>query len=566
MSTLNRKLCLQIPLTQPQSLPLQITWSGRIDNRRELENLLSLSPDDPDEVLVHAAFLRFHTRCAYYILGDFAFVIWDPKLRTLYAARDIFGCKPLYYYHDASQIACADTLPDLLALPGIPQKANVLEILSVFTEVLASSKLYTDATYYQDIYRLTPGHYLWITPAGLEKKAYWTLDWNRSDLAIKNESECLEAFQELLFRAVRRRLSDKTASELSGGLDCSLILSTTQTLQHSVHALGHVDRREGSSSEHVRMELIATALKLSDVGYVDDTHFEFLPALELCRRSFAGGMPFIFFCFAQNIYQIVAQQKKSVLLSGFGGDECVTGHATPFIFTYLQRHEYRTLWQELTKAQHFKGAAVSQRKLLKNILSAQLRLWRHGKSLHRSLTLTDQDLYLRPEYYERYHLPHRYENHLVNPFFEQIHHREYQNLVGPDSFHVRMRVEYSAILAQALGFEYRYPLLDRELIEFCYALPLHFKRQQGRGRYLARRYLQRYVPSDIYDNPSKLGGIVPATLEQYLRDFAAGKYTDLFQDQPWIDLQKPAHPEHAQLKPFSALMGYLFRAMARRNV
>ena len=68
--------------------------------------------------------------------------------------------------------------------------------------------------------------------------------------------------------------------------------------------------------------------------------------------------------------------------------------------------------------------------------------------------------------------------------------------------------------AMAVSLETRAPFLDRNLVEFAWRLPMHFKQRDGQGKWLLRRLLDRYVPKELIERP-KMGFGIP--LDQWLR-------------------------------------------------
>jgi asparagine synthase (glutamine-hydrolysing) len=70
------------------------------------------------------------------------------------------------------------------------------------------------------------------------------------------------------------------------------------------------------------------------------------------------------------------------------------------------------------------------------------------------------------------------------------------------------------IAAMHCGLETRSPLLDHEVIEFCAALPVEYKVQNGVGKWLLKKIAERYFPPDLVHR-RKMGFGIP--LAEWLR-------------------------------------------------
>lgn len=78
---------------------LILTADARIDNRSELIDALNLEKNITDSQIILAAYEKWGTCCCEYLLGDFAFAIWEHRQKRLFCARDHLGVKPFFYYH-----------------------------------------------------------------------------------------------------------------------------------------------------------------------------------------------------------------------------------------------------------------------------------------------------------------------------------------------------------------------------------------------------------------------------------------------------------------------------------
>src|SRR2546422_8890808 len=77
-----------------------ITYNGEVYNfpelRRELESKGRVFRSATDTEVVLAAYEQWGPECLNQLNGMFAFAIWDRASRSLFAARDRLGGKPLY--------------------------------------------------------------------------------------------------------------------------------------------------------------------------------------------------------------------------------------------------------------------------------------------------------------------------------------------------------------------------------------------------------------------------------------------------------------------------------------
>ena len=206
-------------------LGLVLTADARIDNRMELIGQLGLGTKDDrglrDGDLILLAFKRWGDRTPEYLIGDFAFAIWDASSRVLFCARDPIGIRPLYYsYCPGRYFVFASEAKAVLAYADVPRRINERKIVDHLTRSFQDTR----RTFYEDVVRLPPAHSVTVGQESMQLRRYWSLDCAR-DLRLKNDDEYAEAFRELFVEAVRCRTSTafSVGSTLSGGLDSSSI-------------------------------------------------------------------------------------------------------------------------------------------------------------------------------------------------------------------------------------------------------------------------------------------------------------------------------------------------------
>ena len=100
---------------------------GRLDNREEMFARLRPNLDlasASDAAFILAAYKHWGTDCPKYMLGDFAFAIWDAKKQRLFCARDPMGAGGFSYHHGKDFFAFATESEALLCLPGVSNAPN----------------------------------------------------------------------------------------------------------------------------------------------------------------------------------------------------------------------------------------------------------------------------------------------------------------------------------------------------------------------------------------------------------------------------------------------------------
>ena len=108
---------------------LAVAFNGEIYNhielRRELEHLGHRFTSRSDTEVLLCAWLEWGDSSLQRLNGMFAFLLIDPRNETVYAVRDRFGVKPLYWTRAGGVIAFASEIKQLRTLPGFPSGVNV---------------------------------------------------------------------------------------------------------------------------------------------------------------------------------------------------------------------------------------------------------------------------------------------------------------------------------------------------------------------------------------------------------------------------------------------------------
>lgn len=201
----------------------------RLDNRSELESELGITQSEnrADSEILLGAWARWGADCLGHMMGSFAFAVWTPARRELFAARDHVGDRPLFFHRGRDVVAVASMPKGLLAIPGVWQGFSEEQV----GRWLVGMQPQQGENLFEGIERVPMGHFVRVTPDGLECRRYWH-PRDAKPVRYKRDEEYAEAMVEILDRATEARLrsSKKIGSHLSAGLDSSSVTAAAARL------------------------------------------------------------------------------------------------------------------------------------------------------------------------------------------------------------------------------------------------------------------------------------------------------------------------------------------------
>lgn len=299
-------------------------FDGRLDNRSELMARASdagLRDQDDDVLYVMAAMGRRDGGVGS-LEGDFAFALWQPEARTLTAARDGMGMRPLYWMQDGAILLLASDIAQVLAAASgqpAPDGAAV-------TDILLSEPPTDGRTLYAGVQRLLPGEALVASPAGVRRIRYWKAEAAPPD-RDRTDDDYADECRALLDSAVAARLRARApvAVFFSGGIDSSSVLASALHLRGRAPDLVplSIDYREAESAEREYRDEFAAFHGISTVELEPDAIDVSDYVAQAARRRMPPDLPSQFM--GRVARREAAARGARVVLTGEAGDALFAG-------------------------------------------------------------------------------------------------------------------------------------------------------------------------------------------------------------------------------------------------
>jgi asparagine synthase (glutamine-hydrolysing) len=494
----------------------------RLDNRDELGELLHLGSDSPsDPELLLLGYERWGTDLARRLVGDFAFVLWDENQRQLYAARDPFGVRPLFFAARPHQLMLASEVEQLLVLPGVSRDLEESVILDYLRGIYRDHR----RTFFRDIARIASGHYLLARGGTIWETRYWYPP--ESAVRLSDPEEYCEEFRRLFRLAVSARLDSHRpiVACLSGGLDSSSIVCMADDIY----------RREGSSQPPLRtVSAVYPGLSCDETPFLDALARSVQFPTErydgttwyLTRSGAfhaAHPWPDTLSGNATGWREIAVQRGARVVLCGDGGDELLDEGG---VFRDLAA---RGRWLTLLRESRPDYCGVPRSYWLKyGALGALPRsLWpvyRRLRSARPSPPPAWVGPCLQPIWDERPSAP-----PVPGPW---ISHAEQCNWGYLTSAQLGWGLgDLEGYWSERQGVQLRYPFLDVRLVRFVLSMPYQQRLPGGQMKQFLRRAMAGLLPVEIAQRRQET--TFEAAIHRHIRSNMRG-YVDLLTDGRWV--------------------------------
>lgn len=448
-----------------------------------------------DSELILRAYRHWGLECPAHLLGDFTFVVWDANEERLFCVRDHIGSRPFYYCSGTEGLVFASRIDAVLAAPGVSGELDE----SAIAAWLRPPAVAGARTFFRAVRRLMPGHALVAERAEVRIERWWRPE-ETPPAPLASDDEYAEAFLELYTEAVRDCLHTihPVGVHLSGGLDSS---SVAVLAARELRRQGRPAPRAFAwhpSPPRLRPHTEAEAFEYGLIEAVceqEGLETFYCPPdgeniLAFLRHDVTRGALDDTLIQEEPVQRCAAQQGVRVLLSGWGGDEGISFNGRGYLQQLLLSAHFGRLWREvrerggnpLIQLLNVALPLVAPARFTQTVKRLGNGRWWHRRS------------FIHPAFARRVQPP----GNDIRPVSVRSTQLSLLRLG-----HLSQRTESWTESAAQYGIEYRYPLLDRRVLDFALSLPPEQYRCGPSSRLVMRRALRPVLPPQVRRNTEK---------------------------------------------------------------
>jgi asparagine synthase (glutamine-hydrolysing) len=490
---------------------LVIVFNGEIYNyielREELKQFGYSFKTNSDTEVILAAYDKWGYQCQNKFNGMWAFAIWNQSKQELFLSRDRIGEKPLHYTILDGTFIFGSEIKSLFAY-GVNKiiRTELIELYLSLTNIPAPN------TFYKDIYKLMPGHYLIVKDGHLTEKCYWDLPDIDENNLLRNKKEIYEQFEYLFTDSVKIRMRSDVpfGAFLSGGLDSSSIVAVMSEISYypvKTFTIGFPEKEFDESK--LAFEV---ALKFSTEHFVG-TAFpgQFSEYLNRIAKHYdepfgdSSAIP-------TDIVSGFASKKVKMVLTGDGGDEVLSGYTSyqgvklsniirkmpriiqngfPLVNDFVAQNFHGNFRYKLNKASNIfrtAGITFNNRMAHKILPTSYSNIKELTKGLKSQITVE--------EYYNQLMSNCKYKDDFYKLMYLNFKHDL------PNDYLVKVDR-----MSMANSLETRVPFLDFRLIEFMASVHKDIKMQGFERKSVLRNTIGQKLPLNLLKAKKKGFGI-----------------------------------------------------------
>ena len=484
---------------------LVLTFNGEIYNYKELRTKLIkkghvFSTESDSEVLIHG-FEEWREDLLPKLRGMFGFAIYNTVDKSLFLARDFFGIKPMHYAQIEGEFVYASEIKSILEYPKYVKRFN----MRALDTYLSFQYAVPPETFFEDVFCLMPGYYLWYTDGEVETTRYFEPRFK--PVEGMSEEEAVDRIESVFENSVNaHKIADvEVGCFLSSGVDSSYV--SAYFADQKTFTVGF-DFGE-------KYNEISWAQELSKkIGVEHHTHL-------ISSEEFWDAVPTVQYhmdqpladpsCIALYFVSRLASEYVKVVLSGEGADELFGGYTCyndPRVFRIYQkivphflRKAIRAICRRLPdiKGRDYliRACDTLEDRYIGNAFMYDLR--------EKRALLKDSSIATEPQTYaKKYYYRCRKQDDVTKMQYLDIN----MWMVGD----ILLKADR---MSMANSLELRVPFLDKEVFKVASALPAELRVNKQNTKYAMRKAAARHLPVETAEK-EKLGFPVPTRV--WLRD------------------------------------------------
>lgn len=498
--------------------------SGAVYNRSEMQDVIGREASVPDPELIAKLFAGSGPGFVNSLNGDFAICIFRPGAKKLLLFRDHVGIMPIAYRADSRSLCFSTDITGLCKAVTGGEGINTTWVTGHFRYI--DYRLTPD----ESVKKLLPGHYLEFSESGLKTVRYWDPGMIKTEKSLTYR-QVISDLGKIVRDAVRIRCDNRfnAAAHVSGGLDSGLVAVLARE--------EYADQREffgfsWSPSSHVAVdgrqderELVMKTCEPADIIPVfSDMDYKSFPAIVAayyCNHGYFSE---------HDTARHAGMHGVNLIFSGWGGDEFISTGAAA-----MEPDLIRTLQWRL----YLQRNSISHPKLfLYNFTRYVLYPALGILDRNTAQSFHDDARYLKKGFRKS-------DRSTVRRFYFNTTRRSH-HLGMLDFYHLQERCESWYEMGFRMGIEYRYPLLDRRIVEYMLKVPSVLLCTAGLSRPILRELGKGILHDDVRLGSSKSDPVYWTYIKELYRE-ASDSFIEevpLWRDNPdlgFIDFDLLAH-------------------------
>lgn len=501
---------------------LVLTFNGEIYNYRDLRKELieaghKFYTETDSETLIHG-FEEWGTDLLNKLRGMFGFAIYNKKDGSVFIARDFFGIKPMHYTLIDGELVYGSEIKSILCHPKFVKKFNTRAL----DTYLSFQYAVPPETFFEGVYCLLPGHYMWYRDGKVETTRYFEARFNPDESLT--EEQAVDEIEKVFENSVNaHKIADvEVGCFLSSGVDSSYV--STYFADQKTFTVGF--------DFGLKYNEISWAQRLSEkIGVEHHTKI-------IGSEEFWDAVPKVQYhmdqpladpsCIALYFVSKLASEYVKVVLSGEGADELFGGYTVyndPRVFkvyqTIVPYCVRRGIYKLVSKLPDIKGRDYLMRathpleeRFIGNAFMYDMK--------EKQEILKDPSIATRPQ-------------DITKKFYDRV--KDYDDVTKMQYLDINLWMVGDILLkadrmSMANSLELRVPFLDKEVFEVASKLPTRLRVNKHNTKYAMRKAAQRHMPEETAEK-EKLGFPVPTRV--WLRD---EKYYNVVKDMFNSDISK----------------------------